>query len=583
MTADSPRYGTPDIQVDGGDLGEEVVALLEELIVDDHLVLPDMFEMVFRNLSGNVLEDAHLRIGSEVTIACNGPDDAHSGQLIKGEVTGIEGRFDDDGVFVVVRGYDKSHRLHRGRHTHTYNNVKISDVAQQIAGDAGLSIGTIDDSGPTLDHVSLANTSHWEFLTARAREIDYEVLVLDGKFHFRKPAKADDGPAIADDYDASTQPTQLRWGDDLIAFHPRISAAEQVGDVQVRTWDPKNKQVIVGTAQATADHASLDDGDHTPASLAGLFDSPTYVSHHRALSVQDEADDLADALSKQIGSAFFEADGIAHGSPKLRAGAAVSISMAGPFSGKYTLTHTRHVFDGVDGYRTHFIISGRQDRSLLGLTSLGAANGVASLGGPPIHGMVVAQVTDNDDPDDCGRVKLKFPWLSDDYESDWARTMMVGAGPDSGVLFYPEVNDEVLVAFEHGDVRRPYVLGPLHNGQDKPKLGDSLFDNGKVKRRGVVSRKGHRLIFFDDDSTSGIALLSSDGNLKVALDESDSEIRIHCQGKVTISTDSDKITVQSGGDLEVTAQGQLTLQGQQGVALKSSATVDIDGATITLN
>ena len=81
------------------------------------------------------------------------------------------------------------------------------------------------------------------------------------------------------------------------------------------------------------------------------------------------------------------------------------------------------------------------------------------------------------------------------------------------------MDDEVLVAFENGDVMHPFVIGGLYNGKDKPRLGDNLFDNGKVRRRGFVSRKGHRLIFFDADDASGVALVTSNGKLQVALNE----------------------------------------------------------------
>ena len=121
--------------------------------------------------------------------------------------------------------------------------------------------------------------------------------------------------------------------------------------------------------------------------------------------------------------------------------------------------------------------------------------------------MVVALVTDVDDPDRAGRVKLSFPWLSDDYESWWARVAQLGAGDQRGAVWLPEVNDEVLVAFEHGDTRRPYVVGSLYNGVDLPRLGDGLVDasTGAVKRRGFVSKAGHRLVFLDDDAKSGVA------------------------------------------------------------------------------
>jgi uncharacterized protein involved in type VI secretion and phage assembly len=252
------------------------------------------------------------------------------------------------------------------------------------------------------------------------------------------------------------------------------------------------------------------------------------------------------------------------------------------FNGRYTLTQTRHTFEGGE-YFTQIGISGRRDRSLLGLTSSAVPASRPSASGPPIPGVVIGQVTDNNDPDGLGRVKVKLPWLSDNYESDWCRMSQLGAGPDSGAVWLPEVNDEVLLAFEFGDVRRPHVVGSLYNGQDKPRLGDGLFDSGKVKRRGFVSRAGHRLVFLDDSSQLGIALVSADGSCRVALDQTNGEIRVHCQGKITIETDQGDITVKSGGDLSLSAQGSLELKANAGINIETSGSVALKGSTIGLN
>jgi len=221
---------------------------------------------------------------------------------------------------------------------------------------------------------------------------------------------------------------------------------------------------------------------------------------------------------------------------------------------------------------------------MAGLTSVGATNGSPSGGGYPIPGVFVGIVTNNDDPDKLGRVKLKFPWMSDSYESDWARVAQVGAGPQSGVIFLPEVGDEVLCIGEFGDLRRVYVLSPIHNSVDTPMLGDGLVDGGKVKRRGVVSRKGHKLIFFDDPGTAGIALISSDGNLKVSLNETSSEITIHCKGKVTLETDSDDISLKSGANVTIEAQGNVKVSGSSGVKVDGGGgMVEMSGSLIKLN
>ena len=165
-------------------------------------------------------------------------------------------------------------------------------------------------------------------------------------------------------------------------------------------------------------------------------------------------------------------------------------------------------------------------------------------------------------------------------------------------LLSQEVNDEVLVAFEFGDIRRPYVIGSLHNGQDKPKLGSGLFDNGKVKRRGFISRKGHQFIFFDDASKAGMAFISSDGKLKISLNETDSEIHISSQGKVHVESQQDMtlesqanlslkagqgLKVDAGTNLNLKASSGASLEGGSQVEVKASGQLKITGAIVDVN
>jgi uncharacterized protein involved in type VI secretion and phage assembly len=146
----------------------------------------------------------------------------------------------------------------------------------------------------------------------------------------------------------------------------------------------------------------------------------------------------------------------------------------------------------------------------------------------------------------------------------------------------PEVGDEVLVAFEFGDVRRPYVVGGLYNGKDKPRLGGGLFDNGKVRRRGFVSRRGHRIVLLDDEGKSGIALITGDGKLKVALKESDSTIHISCQGRVIIESQQ-SMSLTSQQDITIEAQTNLTLKGNAGLKVESGAVTEIKGSMVKIN
>ena len=343
-----------------------------------------------------------------------------------GEVTAIEAEYDALGARAIVRGYDHSHRLHRGRRTETYRNVKDSDIAAQIARRAGVQVGTVDDSRTTHEHVSQANVSDWEFLQARAREIGFEVLVADGKLQFRKPVASAEAPAGGDF--SSKDPLQLVIGQDLLEFRPRITSSEQVKEVEVRGWDPIKKQAVVGSAAAGTTSAKL---SSNPGAAGRHVREPRLRCRRPSRSRRSVRSTLPpQSIAERIGSAFAEADGVVRGNPKLRAGTAVSVSVvADDFAGGYTPRTTRHVFDH-EGYRTEFIVSGRQERSILGLPGRQPERG--SAGDRRICGHRGRDRHQQQRPEKLGRVKLKFPWLADAYESDWARIVQLGAGPNSG-------------------------------------------------------------------------------------------------------------------------------------------------------
>jgi uncharacterized protein involved in type VI secretion and phage assembly len=356
-----------------------------------------------------------------------------------------------------------------------------------------------------------------------------------------------------------------------------VTAAEQVKEVQVRGWDVGQKRALVGSAAAATESVSL---PVTPAGLAGTFDAVDFVATDVPFRTQAEVDAAAKALADRLAGAFAELEGTARGNPKLKAGTPVSLSLAGePFDGKYTISATRHVLDAETGYTTWFTVSGRQERSLLSLSTPGGnANGP-----PPLPGVAVAQVTDVRDPDDLGRVKLTYPWMSDTYVSDWARVLQPGAGPERGAVVLPEVNDEVLVAFEHGDLRRPYVVGGLYNGVDKPKLGERLIDgsSGAVRRRGFISKRGHALIFFDDEADDGIAVLTGDSKLRLALDRGKTVIHVASDGRVEIDATQD-ISVRAGKNLTIEAGATMDLKAKA-VRITADGPVEVKGQPIKLN
>src|SRR4051794_22609440 len=151
----------------GMPLRPDVERLLTRAVVDTHLHLPDTFELTFLDEEGHVAADAGLRIGVAVEVYGGAPDSSDAKKLIAGEVTSIEAVCADLHVLTVVRGYSKAHRLQKARRTRTFVNMTDSDVARKVARDAGLTVGTVDDTSTTHDHLAQIAQTDWDFLKQR--------------------------------------------------------------------------------------------------------------------------------------------------------------------------------------------------------------------------------------------------------------------------------------------------------------------------------------------------------------------------------------------------------------------------------
>ncbi len=567
--------GTMVVTIDGTPLTDDVAQLLTVALVDRNQNEPDLFSLRFRDPNRQVLAATGAHIGSKVVLKAFSTISTGGDQLLSGDLTGLETEFDSSGTFVTMRGYDESHRLFRGRTSQTYQNMTYSDVATAVAKRAGLTPGQIDSTTPVYEWLAQDNCNDWQFLKRLATDVGFEVTVIGGQLNFCQPTHSSSAPGQGS-LTGNDSALQLTMGDQVLRLRGVVSSAEQVGSVEVRGWDASAKKAIVSTAPAGTSSAST---AASPAGLAGVFGASTLTSVGVPHGEQSEADQASKALADHVGGSFAELDGVARGNAQLAPGTGISLSLAGdPFDGRYVVTTARHRFDPHDGYTTAFTVSGKNQRSLLGLATGGGAAATHR-----IAGVVVAIVSDVADPQNLGRIKVTYPWLDDSYTSDWAPMAQAGAGNNRGAVFLPEVGDEVVVAFDHGDQRMPIVLGSLYNGVDKPNLGAGLVDatSGAVKRRGIVSKDGHMLVFFDGDGDDGVALLSGDKSLKVSLNQTNTTIKISANGTVTIDG-SNGVKITSSSDISVEASGTLSLKGAQ-VEISATSEVSVSGTPIKLN
>lgn len=574
----------PTLEIDGKAAPKELMQDILQISVEESLHLPGTFTIVIQNAYFPGQENNDNRkpwqheklfaIGKSIKISFTSsttlsPEfkDAHEGSVLEGEITAMETHFTSGSQApMIVRGYDVSHRMHRGRYNRSFQNMKDSDIVKKIAKEVGLEIGKVEDSdGPhgyddPPGYVFQNNQTNMEFLRERAARIGFELFVQDGKLYFRKPAKND-------------KSLQLKWLKELQSFRVRISSAEQVSGVEVRGWDYSQKKPIVETADSEQVITETENGKGSKTSTKfKKLPKPKLIMVNQPISSSKEAKKMAQAKFDELGGEFVHADGRAQGNATIRPGRVVELKDMGKYSGKYYITDTRHLYhEGV--YTTEFSVRGLRGGSLLSLLSSQAAP-------QPGETLLVGIVTDNKDPKGWGRVKVKFPTLTEEHASHWARVVGAGAANQRGFDCLPEINDEVLVAFEHGDIHRPYVIGGVWNGKDAPpaKVGDSIQD-GKVRLRTFKTRTGHQIQCVEEDkggSKKGVYVETAGGH-KIRINDSNKMVEVETSGghKLTLSDSGKSISMSSTGSIEIKAATTIDI--------RASGVISVNGALIKLN
>ena len=576
----------PILEIDGQPAPQDLMEDILQISVEESLHMPGMFTLVINNPyfpggendkpwqhEGLFAIGKPIKLGfiSSTTKATEFSQESQ-GYVLEGEITAIETHFTSQSQApLVIRGYDVAHRLHRGRYNRSFQNMTDSDIVNKVIGEVGIAAGTIDSSGGPYGYgdingangyVFQENQTNMEFLRERAARLGFELFVQDGKLNFRKPKAGDQ--------------LDLKWLKDIHSFRVRVTSAEQVSSVEVRGWDYQNKQPIVSTKKSQTAQVITDTKQGKGEATSGKFSTkPNLAVVDQPVFSGDEADKIAQALFNELGGEFVHADAKAEGNPKIRPGRVVNVSDMGKYSGKYYVTETRHFFHE-RVYSTEFSVQGLRGEDLLTTLS------------PPRHlqpgqTLLVGIVTNNQDPLGWGRVRVKFPTLTEEHESNWARVVAIGAGTLRGFDCLPEINDEVLVAFEHGDIHRPYVIGGVWNGRDATPepVGESVV-GGKVRLRTFQTRTGHKLQFVEEDkgsSKKGVYLDTVYGHQlhvndtekfieaktknghQVRLDDQNKKILIHTNGGHTceLSDQTRKISISSTGEINMTAPQKINL------------------------
>ncbi|MEZ0471125.1 phage late control D family protein [Luteimonas salinilitoris] len=276
-------------------------------------------------------------IGAEVEVSLGYID--RLDPIISGEITSLELSLgSEEQPQLLVRGYDRRHRLLRGDHTRTFVQMSDSDIAAQIARDNSLTPQVVD-SRVVHEHIWQHAQTDLGFLSTRAAAIGYEVMVEDKTLYFR-PHQTTAEPVL-----------ELTASCDIESFEFRMTSQGQVDTLEVSGWDVGTKQAIIGQARSGQLQAM---GGTLGADLAEqVFGTSCGVRTDQAINSQDEANSASQGQLATRSLAFVFGEGVCVGRTCLRAGSVVTLSGLGDrFSGPYYITRARHSCSSGNGYQT---------------------------------------------------------------------------------------------------------------------------------------------------------------------------------------------------------------------------------------
>jgi uncharacterized protein len=331
------------LKVNGSAMKDNITWQITRITVDDQVELPSMFtlELAATDETGAepdwLNKDTVFAIGDQVDIGLGWGDSMPT--VMIGEITSVEIEYLAANLpRFIVRGYDRRHRLLRGTKTRTFVKKTDSDIAKQIAREAGLKVGPVTETKIKHEFLAQANQTDFAFLQARARQLHYALLMRNGALYYQPVG-----------YKNSATLT-LSMDEGLSEFRAQLSTAGQVSQAKAQGWDIKKKEVISTSAAKPAPMGSKSGPD-----LANkAFGQASTIITNIPTSVQAYAQQVADASLAASALGLVRGEGQCEGNPKINAGEVIEIKGVGNrFSGKYYMTTVTHSL-GPDGYVTQF-------------------------------------------------------------------------------------------------------------------------------------------------------------------------------------------------------------------------------------
>jgi phage protein D len=463
VTATVPR--APTVLVDGVPLPDAATRQLRSVRVAARLDEPTQCELALATGPGQAALDPSVRTGAALAVRLDG----HPEALFTGEVTCVELEYAADGSAVLrIRAYDALHRLRKRQQLRVFESVTAADLARELCGDLGLNVDAEAD-GPRLDRLLQHRHTDLDLLRETTGRAGLH-LVVDGD---RLRLVTLDGYG---------EPVDLTLGRTVFSLRVCANLDRAAGDSAALGWHPQRAEPITQRADEARSGRRIalrpDPADVGADGVRTAVDQPGRSDDELAAIAQAQLDDRVAAL--------VTAEGVAEGNPALRPGRRIALTgVADQVAGVYVLTEVVHTVDA-NGHLTRF--------------------GTAPPAPPPPApvspaAVTLGTVTDVDDPERLGRVRLTLPAYGD-LDAGWLAVVCPGAGRGKGIVALPDPDDTVLVVLPGGEPASGIVLGSLFGAVEPYDAG---IVDGRAKRWSMRTGTGQSIVIDDGGRTLRLA------------------------------------------------------------------------------
>ena len=489
------------VEVENKALSLDELRTLWEVRVLQRLSLPTVCELTFVEPTPLLSEAGGISPGDAMAVSLAGLGEP----LFRGQVTAVEHIYESArGREMRVRGYDVLHRLRKRQPVQAHVEMTLIDLINQIVGDLNINVEA-HTSGPVWQRLVQFRQSDFDMIAEVAERCGLYFTLRDDTLHVMT-------------LEGFGSDVELKLGESLLEARIEVNTDLTCKTVSTTGWDPLRVEQHEGKASEPRVGRGID--VQIEATKVGGTGERVLVDQAVANDLQ--ADAIAQAELDMRTAKDVTLWGIAEGNGELRPGTPVKIeNIAKPFTGRYVLTSVDHSFDSVKGYIS--TISSAPPAPSKRARATGAALGI---------------VTQVDDPEGYGRVRLKLPTYNN-VETDWMGVVTPGAGLGKGLLALPDVDDTVLVLFIDGDPAQGVVLGGLYGMMTREEW-DWGVEGSEVKRYTLRTPGGQRVRL--DDAKQILRVENSDGSY---IEMSPEKVMLHAQRDMDIEAPGRILTIKA--------------------------------------